>query len=214
MLLAFSLVAVLCLVFLVRGRWTLKALSVIYLVSAVYIGLLYIIPLVKSSFGLGGVLASDKDFSGSFATTDLSAWVSKMWTLPDTTVEVIFGTGMVIQSSDVGYIELIYMIGLLGLFLVLSLYGYMFVVAARMKLAARGGEWTPDVETWVLLTSLTIILLGMLVINIKNLYFLSRGFHELIIIIFFFSVGTRRAAEYRDDEEQHHTPLVVSPLSR
>lgn len=191
MLLVLVLMTSVCAVFLLRGRWTLKVASMSYIIIGVGIAILYVVPLILATFGWGVVEATSANYTGSFAATDLSAWKATMWTLPDSPAALFLGTGETIETSDIGYVEIVFMIGIVGLLLVVSIYFYMFMFAMRLRRSASRGELLLDLEGWVLLRLLLIVLICLYVFNIKNLYFLTRGYHELIVILFFFLAGLK-----------------------
>ncbi|MDX2505425.1 MAG: hypothetical protein QNL62_13250 [Gammaproteobacteria bacterium] len=186
MMLAATLITGVCVVFVLKGRWSLKVISVGYIVAGVSVAFYYVVPLILSSFFFQ---TSDVDYTSNYAVTDLSSWYETMWILPEHTASVLLGTGKVVQTSDLGYVRMIYMIGVLGLLLVALMYIYMFFVIKALSRSAKCGCFQIDLGGRVLVFSLLAILLLMYIINFKNLYFLSRGYHELIVILFFFILG-------------------------
>jgi hypothetical protein len=211
MVLIFLLIAGFSIVFLVRGRWSLKVVSATYLAVGSGVAITYVLPLIIASFAWGGGSSSEFEFAASFAATDLSLWWDSMWRLPDSSLELLFGSGSIIETSDVGYVKMIFMIGILGFLIVLAMYGYMLFVALRMRRSAQRGEWSPDTETWVLLLSLTIFIVALFLMNIKNLYFLTRGYHELMIIMFFYLAGAWRVGLQHADGEQSTEAIAGAP---
>ncbi len=189
MMLAVTLMIGVCVVFLLKGRWSLKVVSVGYIVAGVSVAIYYVVPLILSSFFSQ---TSEVDYTGNYAVTDLSGWYETMWILPEHTMSVLLGAGKIVQTSDLGYVHMIYMIGVLGLLLVVSMYMYMFFVIKTLSRSAKCKCFQIDSEGRVLALSLVAIILLMYIINFKNLYFLTRSYHELIVILFFFILGLSR----------------------
>lgn len=53
---------------------------------------------------------------------------NKFWNFPEG-IRIIFGTGHIAPLSDVGYVDIVWMLGLLGAFLLFMLYIYIFILA-------------------------------------------------------------------------------------
>ena len=192
MILAVFLTIGICAVFILKGRGILKIISVGYIIAGIYISIYYVLPLVLSTFAWGTLQVSNNDYTSNFAATNLSLWYETMWILPDNPVSVLFGAGEVVKTSDLGYVSLIFMIGVVGLAWVISIYMYIFFIARALHRSEQYEYLKTDVGRNILLWSLMSIILLMYVINFKNLYFLTRGYHELIIILFFFVLGLSR----------------------
>lgn len=191
MLFAFAVVSLVCVVFLYRGKWSLKFVSLAFLAVGASVVVYYVLPLIVATLGWGLNTSTTSDFTSNFAATDLSAWRETMWVLPIDTASLLFGTGNVIDTSDVGYVELIFMIGIVGLFIVMLIYIFMLLATVRLRRLVKRGAWNVEPNVKVLLTITLFVVLAMYVINIKNLYFLSRGYHELTVILFSFILGLR-----------------------
>ncbi len=189
MVLAGVLIVGVCTVFILKGRWTLKVISAGYIVAGVSVAIYYVVPLIISTFILQ---TSDITYTSNFAATDLSGWYETMWILPEHPVSVLLGTGEVVKTSDLGYVSLIFMIGVVGLLLVALIYVYMFFVVKALNRAVKRGYLQMDDGGRILAFSLMTIIFFMFVINFKNLYFLTRSYHELIVILFFFIMGLSR----------------------
>lgn len=189
MLLAIILMAGVCAVYILNGRWSLKVISLGYIAVGVSVAIYYVAPLILLTFELGILQESNIDYTSNYAETDLSSWYEAMWALPEDPVSVLFGTGKNVETSDVGYVKLIYMIGVVGLLLVNLIYVYMFYVVKVLNHLAKSGTIQMDIGGRILAHSLMAIIFLMFIVNIKNLYFLTRGYHELIVIMFFFVVG-------------------------
>ncbi len=192
MILAVFLTTGLCVFFILKGRWILKVVSVGYIIGGIYISIYYVLPLVLSTFSWGTLQVSSSDYTSNFAATNLSLWYETMWILPEHSISVWFGAGEVVKTSDLGYVSLIFMIGVMGLAWVSLIYMYIFFIAKAQHSSMKHEGSGVDAGEKILLWSLMSIILLMYIINFKNLYFLTRGYHELIIILFFFVLGLSR----------------------
>jgi hypothetical protein len=197
MVLAFAVIASVCVIFLYRGKWSLKLVSLAFMAVGASVVIYYVLPLILATLGWGMNTSTNSSFTDNFAATDLSAWRDVMWVLPMDTASLLFGTGNVIDTSDVGYVELIFMIGIVGLSIVMLIYISILIVLVRLRRLIKRGAWDVEPNVKILLTISLFVVLAMYVINIKNLYFLSRGFHELTVILFSFILGLRTADQRR-----------------
>lgn len=197
MLFAFSVIASVCVIFLFRGKWSLKVISLAFVAIGSAAVFYYVLPLIMATLGWGVIASAGSEFTSDFAATDLSAWQDAMWVLPKDSLSLMLGTGKVIETSDVGYVELIYMIGMVGLLLVILIYLYMLLETNRLRRLVDCGAWDVEPNVKILLSVLIFVILAIYVINIKNLYFLTRGFHELTVILFSFILGLRIADQRR-----------------
>jgi len=56
-----------------------------------------------------------------------------MWFFPSGAFNILFGTGINTESSDIGFVQLIHMVGINGLLLSISAYIYLYVVLIILK---------------------------------------------------------------------------------
>ena len=122
------------------------------------------------------------EFDASYASQTPKVW-SEMWYLPNTFLEKIFGTGSN-PNIDIGYVNMIHMVGVIGLLLSLSFY--LFILRRLHKFFILGSNLDKSSnESFKILTNLLIIIFALLIVyNLKHLYFFSRNFTEIIVIIF------------------------------
>jgi ABC-type methionine transport system permease subunit len=106
-----------------------------------------------------------------------------MYFLPENFFDLFIGTGHNTNYSDVGYIQIIFMGGLFLLALIVFFYLYLYFAAKKSIYKIRKIKKTYSWELVVLDYMVFILLVIMLLSNFKNLYFLTRGYHELIVII-------------------------------
>lgn len=84
------------------------------------------------------------------------------------------------KNTDIGYVKLIYHVGIIGLLLILLLYLYIFrqAVITKKKSDTQSNEFA-------LSSFLILYVLLIMVMNYKSLEMYSRGSHDLLLIIFF-----------------------------
>lgn len=107
-----------------------------------------------------------------FGDTPTTQFVSQMYFLPDTWQEFLFGTSnlgrgsLAYVESDVGYVRLIFAIGVIGM--TLTVAPYLMAVAAGVRSIAL--RWHDRVATAIVLS-----LIATLVLNFKELAILTRN---------------------------------------
>jgi len=127
----------------------------------------------------------ENDYSLYFAKTSLFDVLEKMVVFPKELGTWVIGNGLSVPWSDVGYVKVVYLGGIPLLALMFLFYGYLFFVSrAAVKLLLKSGEIYLNDKGWarVWLKLLLMLLLVMVFGNLKNLYFSSRGYHEIFII--------------------------------
>jgi hypothetical protein len=122
------------------------------------------------------------EFDAAYASQTPKVW-SEMWKLPNTFWETLFGTG-VNPNIDIGYVNMIHMVGVFGL--LLTFLFYAFILRCLHKFFILGSNLDKlSNESFKILTKLFIIIFALLIVyNMKHLYFFSRNFTEIIVIIF------------------------------
>lgn len=180
-----------CVVFMFRGGTGLKLVGVLFLGAGFALVTRYMIPLIMATFIMDDLQFEASDAGGAeytenFSRTDLSVWRSTMWILPDGFWLTLFGTGANVPESDMGYVKIIFMSGLVGLVIAVWFYGYLLVKAVAMRkqiseAVTPGAD--PDMRSLTLM--LVVFLFAIYIVNVKNLYFFTRAYHELAIILFF-----------------------------
>lgn len=132
---------------------------------------------------LGG---SGPSYSEVFARGSAVETLQRMTVLPDRLGVWLVGEGEQPSWTDIGYVKILYLGGLPLLVLMIVFYGYLVSVgsAALRVYKARSGA-DPEMVSWVRVWSLVLFLmLGVMFLgNLKNLYFFTRGYHELSIIL-------------------------------
>ncbi len=178
-------------ILIVKFRGIRKIAGIAYIGILGVVLVLYIIPLITNTFQIfemGNFVVNQK-YIEIFAYTDLDVWADRMWRLPENQIDIIFGSGNYPSFSDVGFIRVIYMIGIIGFILIILIYGYMWLVAFKFwKLSKRtngNNLMSADNSLHILSSALCLLIIGLFIFNLKNLYFLTRSFHELLVILFF-----------------------------
>lgn len=177
-------------IFIMKYKGYRRLNGIVYITAVGIASLLYFIPLFTSSFAVGEVGPGNlnSSYADFFAYTDLAAWAGHSWTLPNTAWDMFFGSTTA-PNSDVGFVRVIYMIGIVGLLLIASVYGLMWVVSLKMLAVSKQGMYRngiQDLSSHRTLTLAVLLLVPLQVVfNIKNLYFLTRSFYELLVILFF-----------------------------
>jgi hypothetical protein len=133
-----------------------------------------VIPIFMSTLGGGSNLNNTLllEIATNYSSSDIEETYSALWYFPEG-LNLLIGVGQNI-ASDVGYVILIWMSGLVMLFLALFFYviPILYVYFQRRSIIHS--------YVYLLLTFVTfVILIG----NLKNLYFFTRSYHELYITL-------------------------------
>ena len=156
------------------------------IIMALPLTFIFIIPLVLSTIGnsmndlfliqlineFG--LFEFANFSYSYAHTDVSETVADQFYLPSSFMHILFGNGLD-ADSDVGYIKVIY-IG--GIFQMLCFALIYFFIPVKLIFNSRNCIANYEIR-FAIFSYLIIIYLA----NLKNLYFLTRGYHEVFVFL-------------------------------
>ena len=156
---------------------------------------LYVLPLYVATFDiLTGVLTSIRSVgfepATQFAETSLSLVYLSMWYLPDGVWHLLFGLGSDTQGSDIGYVKILHMGGLVLLACIVLFILYLrnaCTVALRASMSLQ--TMRERVESRLLLFIIALFLVVLILSNLKNLYFLTRGYHELFVVLSFSALG-------------------------
>lgn len=192
MVLATVLYAYICLVSLVRGTWRLKAFSAVNLCLAGYILYVYILPVLVGSvpflsdYDRFGAAGNGLDISKSFAAGTFENWKT-MWVVPPGSWDLLIGEGINPQFSDIGYVKIVFMTGVVGLLLTLLTYAYL-VIRLRFitGFLTRNFRFEKGYKlTKTVINVLLLFVVGILIVNNKNLYLFSRTYYDIVLIIYF-----------------------------
>lgn len=138
----------------------------------------------------------DHDFSADYAETSLVVVLDRMIVFPQGLWGWLFGSGLIVPWSDIGYVRVLHLGGAPLLALMVAFYLQLFWAAHWSgRKIIKLGQMEPDKDKWVgvWLVITVLLLLLMLVGNLKNLYFFARGYHELFVIVSTLMLGFCKA---------------------
>lgn len=100
--------------------------------------------------------------------------------------DLIFGFGKDPTSSfggrtDIGYVKIIYHVGIIGLIIVCLIYFYIFNKARKIRKNSIKNS-----DEYIMATFILIFIIVLLFFNFKSLEMYSRGNHDLLLIVFAF----------------------------
>jgi hypothetical protein len=126
------------------------------------------------------------DEIGESYTSATVGELQSMWNVTMETTNFFFGYGSSPSHIDVGYIKVVYMTGLTGLFMVLSAYIYILWKLKRVyPKSDHGCDPHGGKSEKIGILSLAMMIVIVFILDLKNLYFFSRSISELIIVMFF-----------------------------
>ena len=149
--------------------------------------LYFVLPIILASTDfLVDYISNDSDInysddysSGSF--TGLTG--SHLDPLSVPFIELFLGYGIdpnqIGKGTDIGYIKILYHIGIVGLIAILSLYSYFLYTLNKIRIKQNN-----FLNFKILTNFLNAFIILLLLINYKSLEILSRGSHDFLIIIF------------------------------
>jgi len=183
--------------FIFFKRKKLRFMGILFIFISVFF-IIYFFGIVYDTFDISLTKSfifmpkTNMEYTSSFARTNLNEWRSHTIVFPDNEYLLLFGAG-INPPSDMGYVKIIYMIGLFGLFLVIIGHLYILISAHNIfkreiklvKLSKPPYIYLFENGFNITYWSLMIFVPLQLIINLKNLYFYTRGYYELLIILFF-----------------------------
>jgi hypothetical protein len=119
------------------------------------------------------------DAERSYAKYSLDVLTGRMFFFPQDILNLFFGEGIEPDSSDIGYIKLIFMIGIFGLLIIMFLYLYI-IFFLNKKIKNDNNR-----ENRMILYFSTALFIAMLIFNFKLLLLYGRGFHDIFILMCF-----------------------------
>ena len=182
-----------------------KKLRLLSLQSAVFYILIFgisyfvIFPVIYNTIILQNSDAEIFGFvlSERFSVSDIDDTVDNHFLLPDNFRELLFGSG-IDKSVDPGYIKIIFYGGVILLSFYILFYLSLYLLAlSKSKSIKRyfvtfGNPRNNEDLKKILfvLFLIKLILLITMIGNLKNLYFLTRGYHELLIVLLAVFLGS------------------------
>ncbi len=171
-----------------KGRKRLA--PILFLFVGLFVLFRFILPIIAASTDtfLSNTKYNDIDISNKDYTPGTVSGLttgSHLNALKDPLVDLIFGYGIdpnrvYGKATDIGYIKLIYHIGIIGLFIIILLYLYILKTVVKIKT-----KLLKQTDQYMLSSFLIWYILLILLINYKSLEMYSRGSHDLLLIIFF-----------------------------
>ena len=185
MALVLSLGAISLLEIILRGRKRARWVGVAILGGAAFVGLVHARSLISATVVVRDARAIEEiTYVGSFAVTNLVDWWESAWFAPNDPLALLFGAGLN-PASDVGYVKLLFLVGIVGSLLTIVPYGMMLSRAWRWCNLSSKRQYLSGANSLALFASaLRFVILLHPIINVKNLYFLTRGYWELTVILF------------------------------
>lgn len=188
------LVAALC--FLVIGSVMLRRTKPIYAIS-IFLPIALVVGYYfydQAWFIIEASISGDKALTSSYSSSSSSVLLDNMIFFPDNIVSLFFGEGIDPTLSDIGYIKLIFMVGVLGTLFICWTYFYVF---KYLKKRYHRNLFVTDNDKMMYQFICAFIVL-LFVFNSKLLFFYGRGFHDLfIILVFAFYKTTYQKPEIR-----------------
>jgi hypothetical protein len=191
-IICFTLLCIL-LFFKIKGRERL--MPILFLTGGIIVGVIFIMPIVASS--TKSFLSDTKYNNIVFSTNDYTKGTleglisSHLSALKVPFIDLVFGYGIDPntvrgKATDIGYVKLIYHIGIIGLIMIVTLYYFFFKKASKIRqiVTKNSNEY--------LLASFIIWYIALIFIsNYKSLEMYSRGSYEILLIMFCTLVNTQ-----------------------
>ena len=125
-------------------------------------------------YDLAKDILSDNIIEQSYRMESSEKLTGEMLYLPDSVFGTLFGTGDRSEFSDIGYINQIFMVGILGLLWILSIYYQTYIAVRRMRYQYK-------YESWFLI----IMLVLLLAFNYKLSFLYSRSVSDVYFLLVF-----------------------------
>jgi len=168
-------------------------------VKLVYPILYYTVPLINQYFISTNI--KTQNYSISYGSGSQAYLLDIMWKIPESITGFIFGTGALPVRSDIGYVKVLFMTGIIGILILIFYYGYI-IRALKRKLIIIDKYRLNTYDSYIknIPKSFIVIISLLFLYNFKNLFLFSRTFHELIIILFFtFLADVNRPKVFHSD---------------
>ncbi len=189
-ILMFFVIIVITFLFLLKGKRLLKILAISNIIIGGLLIIKYIVPIFVATVPflmeheIFSTINTDVRYTESYYSGTPDNW-KDMWILPDDEWDILFGSGFN-PSTDIGYIKVIFMIGITGLLISTFTYLYIFLRSINTYIILSRCRHTYDYLTAkALVLTLLIFIASFIVLNFKSLTFHSRTYHEIVVILFF-----------------------------
>ena len=151
-------------------------------ISAVYF---IVLPTVDLNFWVGddAGLIFGRRLIYNYSTIDPSSFLNQMYIFPSQWIHLVFGYGDDRFATDSGYIRIIFYGGTSYLFLFIYFY-YLAFSKSKLRIKGFHGRSVKIPIYSIVRGFFGVFLLILLLGNLKNLYFFTRGYHELFMILY------------------------------
>lgn len=160
-----------------------KAFLFFFIIPAFVIGGSYV-------YNIAQDVLSNNVIGDSYRGESQEKLTGEMLYLPDSFMGSLFGTGEPAPSSDIGYVNQIFMVGIIGLIWILSLYYQTYIYIRKVR---RNNK--------VIALFLTLVLLLLLAFNYKLSFLYSRSVSDVYFMLVFIlmrkTVGENKLITYR-----------------
>jgi hypothetical protein len=167
-----------------------KILPLSILAFSIYVGYIFILPILIASnisFLSDLYLSGDSDMSSDFTSGSFDALTSThLDALQVSFFDLFFGFGkdpnkVLGMATDIGYIKIIYHVGLIGLISIFIIVLYILFKVIMFKVSEND-----NIDFLILKYFLIFYIIIILLFNFKSLELYSRGSHDMLLILFLF----------------------------
>lgn len=137
---------------------------------------------IKSSEIIQSSITGDVVLNESYGAASSDILFNDMLFLPESTISMFFGLAKDPLNSDIGYIKIIFMEGIVGLFFIFYSYYYVFSYINKMK---RIDTLNRDIYLTTMFNFTISMIVLMFIYNSKLLLLYGRGFHDFFVILAF-----------------------------
>lgn len=145
-------------------------------------------------YDIAMVYINSNDVSQSYSMYTVQ-WLTsdRMLFLPNSIFGTLLGTGLSPKDSDIGYIKIIHMIGIIGLFFVMKFYMNMILQVKKFS------KYNRDITLFMMIFAFLLM-----AYNYKLLLLYSRGIND-VFILFVFILFRRLAYERKLFKYENHS---------
>lgn len=181
---------------LLSGGFVAKILATLGAIGVSIVAYTYLYPLLQQSLGLEAVSTQTGNpifSSGDYGTTGTYEALKGDYLLPlsQSIFDLFVGFGVdpnkIGAFTDIGYVKLIYHVGILGTVAILWIHFYMFIKTVRWSKMRTGNS-----ELRLLSAFLSYLIFLGLIFNYKALIIYSRGIGDFLFILFIFLLTSRK----------------------
>ncbi|KZN29559.1 hypothetical protein [Pseudoalteromonas luteoviolacea] len=159
-----------------------KMLAIVLAGAVLYAGYQVLLPIFAHTFELNIATAGESQVTVEYGTrgtldTLLGDHLAVLFNI--NFIEAVLGLGLDPDGTDIGYVKLIFHVGIIGTIAILLLYFRSLINAYNIS------KRTEDTDVYILSRFLGIYILLLFIMNYKSLEIYSRGAHEMLLIVAF-----------------------------